>query len=307
MTYLLIPIPVTDTTLTSCSIAEPAAGELAWASGGTYVMGDQRILVSTHKVYEASIGHTGRTVSPALDKSYWFEVGPTKRWAALDGYISTQSVDVTSLSYVMHLGFFNAVFLYGLEGATVNLSVKDAPGGTEFLNVTTDLMNLPLDWYDWSFGQIRSRSKVFFTDILPYPDAELTVTVTAAAGVPVKIGMIAVGDLRPLMGEAAFGGTKKGPKAEPVDLSIVDVDKYGNIKIFKGRSATDLRFEVVMPQSSADFFLANTQEALSIPAVVIATLAPGYDGLNCFGLLTGSMSYDDKSVATYSGYVKGTT
>jgi hypothetical protein len=303
--FVLVPTALTDAMLSSSTIAEPAAGETAWVSAGTYVLGDVRIRTTTHRKYSALIGHTGRTALPEADPTYWEDIGPTNRWAPFDAQISTPCAATTSFTYVLRPGFFNAVSFYGLNGAAISISVKDAPGGAVVFSYTGDLFNLPLDWYDYAFGVIRSRDRLFVSGITPYPDAELTITISAGSGVPVGVGLIVIGDLRPFLGDAEWGGTQQGASAEPVNYSRIETDDFGNTRIVKRRSVTDMRLSVAMPREVADFFLANVQDVLSTPAAVIATDAPGYDGLNVFGLLSGSLSYDSFNTAIFNGYVKG--
>ena len=302
---VLVPIALTSAMLTSSTIAEPAAGETAWVSAASYTLGDQRIRSTTHRVYEALVTHTGRTDLPEVDDVYWLDVGPTARWAAFDTEISTQSTVATNMTYVLRPGFFNAIAFYGMDGAAISLIVKDAPGGSVIYAYSGDLYNLPLDWYDYAFGLTTKRNKLILKDITPYPDAEVTITVTAGAGITVKAGMIMMGDLRPLLGEAAWGGAEYGVSAEPVNYSRITTDKYGTTSIVKGRSVTDMRGKVLMPKSNADYFLAQVQDVLSTPCAVITTDALGYDGLNVFGLLSGSMTYDSFGTASFNFLVKG--
>ena len=302
---VLVPVTVTDSMLISSTIAEPAAGETAWVSAGTYTLGQEVISTTTHRVYSALINHTGRTITPDLDTTYWNDERPTKKWAAFDNEISTASTIVTPLTYVIKPGFFNALAFYGLDGANIAVTVKDQTGGTVIFTHTGDLLNLPLDWYDWAFGVIKTRSKLMLTGITPYPNAEITITITAGAGVTVGAGMIVVGDLRNFLGDATWGGTQYGASAEPVNYARITTDTFGTTKIIKGRAVTDMRFKVLMPREWADFFLANVQDVLSTPAAWIATTAENYDGLNVFGLGSGSLSYDSYGHAVFNGYVKG--
>jgi hypothetical protein len=206
---------------------------------------------------------------------------------------------------VLRPGFFNAVRFYGLNGATLSMVLKDAPGGTIVASSTVSLLNDPLDLYDWAFGAVKQKTKESFTGLTPYADPELTITITAGTGVTVGAGMIAIGDYRNLLDGATFGGTEYGASAEPVNFAQIDVNKYGDLAITDGRKATDMRIKVSMPHGSSDYFLACVIDVLSTPVAVVATEAPGYGGLDVFGLLTGSMSYDNKLVDVFTGYVKG--
>lgn len=301
---ILVPIEITDSMLTSSSIAEPAAGEAAWVSGATYAIGDEAIRTQTHRVYRRETAGAG-TTPPEDDTTNWTDIRPTKRWAMFDGEISTQSDDVEELEVVLTPGFFNAVPLYGLEGEEVQLVVKDAPGGSVVFDETVQLIEPVPDWYEWYFSPIKASSKHLFTGITPYPDAEITLTVRAGTGVTAKCGMAAVGDLRALITGDGWGGTLGGAKAEPRSFSYIKTELDGTTRIVRRRSATDANFAIAMPRAAADYALASVQEVLDVPCAVIAAASSGFQGLNNFGLVSGSLSYDSFNAATLTISVKG--
>lgn len=304
---VLVPLAITDVMLTSSTVAEPAAGESAWVSGGTYALGDQVIRTSTHRIYEALQAHTGRTALPEVDTDYWLDVGPTQRWAAFDNLISTPSETTGTLTYVLRPGFFNAISLYGLNGDTISITIKDAPGGTVFYTYTGGLTETVPDWYEWLFSPIKPLSKLVLKDILPYPDPELTLTIAAGSGITVGVGMVVIGDYRAIFGDGDWGGTEHGASAEPVTYSYIKTDAFGVTSIVRRHSATDLRVRVVMPREFADYALATVQEVLDVPACWIATDAAGYAGLNVFGLGSGALTYDSFNNAVFALSVKGMT
>lgn len=302
---ILIPTPITDAMLTSSTIAEPSAAETAWVSGSNYVVGDVRIRTTTHRRYEAQAVITGSATPPEEDPTRWLDVGPTDRWALFDSEVSTQSRITTPLTYVLRPGFFNAIGLAGLDGALLTITVKDAPGGTVVDTRTLDLTEPPLDWYDWAFGRINALSKVVVDGFVPYPDAEVTITIAAAPGVSVGAGMLLLGDFVPLAGQGPFGGVQQGPSAEPITYSYIATDEFGTTSIKRRKATTDLRCEVVMPRSEADNAVAVLQRVLDVPAFFVPTQAPGYAGLIVFGLGGGAVRYDSFNVAIASVFVKG--
>ena len=301
---ILVPLTITDDMLVSSSVPEPDAGETAWVSGGTYVGGDIRIRATTHRKYMAQTNHTGITTPPENDPTRWLDVGATNRWAMFDPRRTTQTTAATSITVVLKPGFFNALAFYLTQGATLQVSVLDAPLGTEIYADTRSLDGPYIDEYDWCWGPFREQTKQVFSNILPYPEATLTITVSASAGTPVAVGMAAIGDLRPLfLGE--WGGTQYGAKAEPTSNSYIKTDTFGDTTIIKRASATDMRLSVVFPKDDADYALSCLQEVLDTPAAIIATEASGYSGLNIFGLISGPVSYDGPSHATIEAQVKG--
>ena len=184
-------------------------------------------------------------------------------------------------------------------------TVKDTTGGTVIFSKGVDLTEPPLDWYDWAFGRIRPLSKTIIDGITPYDTAELTISITAAAGITVKSGMLLVGDFISLVGESNWGGTTYGATAEPVDFSYIKTDDYGNTSIVKRRNATDMRAKIVLPISEADFALSVIQQALATPCAWVASESSDYTGLNVFGLGSGTVSYQGPNHSEISIYVKG--
>ena len=307
---ILVPITITDAMIGSgTTIAEPAAGETAWVSASNYVLGDRRIRTTTHRVYECVQAHTGRTALPEVDTAFWLDAGPTQRFAPFDTYTSTAATATASITYVLSPGYFNAISLYGLTGTQIVVSVKDAPGGTEIYRYpatgAASLTEPPTGWYDYMFGKRRAIQKLVLSNLPIRPTAELTVTVTAASGAAVGIGMINVGDLTPLLGDAEWGGVTGGASAEPTSYSYIKTNDDGTTTIKRRGKATNLRATVVIPRQKADAALATVQQVLDVPVSWIATTSQGFDGLNVFGIGSCSMSYDSYGIATLQVNVKG--
>lgn len=302
---VLIPISVTDAMLTSSTIAEPAAGEIAWVSGGTYVIGDFRIRATTHRVYKSLQAHTGRTALPEADPTYWQDAYATKKWAMFDGFASTQSTITTPLTVVLRPGMINSLAMLELEGSSAQIVLKDAPGGTVVKTIVTSLQEPPIDWYDWFFGTIKTKSKVIIDNLTPYLDPELTVTITAAAGVTVKCGMLALGQMKNILDSAAFGGTKYGAKVQPTSFSYIKTDEFGNTVIKQRGGATDMAIDISLPSGSNNFALSTLKSVLDVPAVWSVNAGPAYDGLTVFGLASGTLTYEGCRHSNFSITVKG--
>ena len=298
---IISPITIADANLSSSTLAEDSTA--AWTSA-TYAVDDLRHVVTTHRVYKCAVAGSS-TVSPELDPTRWVNVRPTNRWAPFDVYTSTQAVGTTSFTYVLLPGYFNAIYLAGLTGASYAVSVKDAPGGSVIYSATGFLSEDPIDWYEYLFLPIKTRRALVFTNIPTRPNAELTVTISAAASAAVGLGMCVVGDYRSLFGTGAFGGPLAGATAEPITYSYIKTADDGTVTIVKRTAATNLRVNVAMPREEADTVLQSIQGVLDVPVAWITTDKAGYAGLTTFGLGSGSLSYDSPAVANLSIVVKG--
>lgn len=297
---------ITDAMLTSSSIAEPATGETAWVSGGTYAIGDERIRTTTHRRYKAITAHTGITTLPENDPINWFDDGPTVRWAAFDAHDSTESEAVTSLSYVIEPGFANAVCVSGAAGETISVVVKDKTGGTVVKSYSAELVGPFYSLADWYWGAPRAQTTHIVTDILTFPDAEVTITITADTGDPVRAGSIRIGNFVPLIvSDGNWGGSEYGAQAKPVNFDFVDIARDGSWKVRAGRKATDINLTAVLPQADADYAIGVVR-SINGPTFITGCTAPGYISLSGFGIVKAApLTYEGKNHARISIDLQG--
>lgn len=298
---ILVPITITDAMMVSSTIAEPSGSETAWVSAGTYVLGDQRIRTTTHRVYECILGHTGRAQLPEDDPLYWENVGPTAKWAPFDTETSTAASAASSLTYVLSPGFFDAVSAYGLTGSELTLTVKDGPGGTVLETRVISLYEEAGGLYEYLFATARPKRAIIASGLPIHPTAELTATVAGLG--TVSAGMINVGQYRKLV--TSWGGTEYGATVEPTTYSRIKTDEFGTTTIKRGHAASGLRASVVLPLADANYALQTIQQTLDTPVTFVASEGLGYEGLNVFGLGSATLGYAGPSHVQLNITVKG--
>lgn len=306
--HIIKPLEITAAMIAGgTTIAEPSASETVWSGASVaYVVGDIRIRTETHRKYKCAAAHTSAASPlPENDPNRWVDIGPTDRFAPFDVYTSTAVSTVTTMTYVLTPGYFNALALYGLTGAAYDIVVKEEPGGTTIFSESGFLSDDPVGWYEYLFSPLSARRKLIFFDIPIRPNAELTITITADTGQPVGIGMIVVGDYVPLFGGGLWGGTEYGSSAEPVTYSYIKTEDDGTTTIKRRHSATNLRAKVVMPQDQADYAVTQLQEILDVPVAWIATDQLNYQGLTTFGLGSATVIYSSFGHANIELFVKG--
>lgn len=292
---VLVPMVVGSSNLTACSITEPAPDETAWVSGATYTVGMFRILTSTHRVYKCALGHTGRTNAPnvAGEETYWVDYAPTKRYAAFDELTNTRSIGTTSISFTLLMtDFVSSVALFGVSAATTRVVVREGAGGTlVYDSLDRSMILTGLGFWEYYHSAPTTLDKTVFQDIPLCLNPEITITISGTSGTTVSVGMIAVGDLKPLLDTTSWGGTQYGAQSKPTTYSYIKRDDYGGVTIQRRSSATDMRISVKMPHGDADRALGIMQSVLDVPAAWFGTDEDGYSGLSVFGLASATMTY----------------
>lgn len=300
---ILKPIPISSALIgTGCTLTEDPT--TVWVSG-TYAIGDERHLFTTHRVYRCAIAGSS-TISPELDPTRWVDMRPTNKMAPFDIYTSTQATSTSiDITYPITARFCNALAIYGLVGATYTITVKDVAGGTVLWTRSGTLKKHGAGWYSYFFGARSLVTKLAFFDLPIRPAAEVTITISAGTSETRAIGLIALGKLKPLVG-GFIGGTQYGATAEPVSYSYIKTEDDGTTTIVRRHSGTNLRCKVFVEHAQADAALALLQEVLDTPVAWIASDLEDYSGLSTFGIASSSpVQYDGPGHAYIDINVKG--
>jgi len=297
---VLAPITITDAMLISSSIAEN--DYTAWSSATTYAVGDRVISATTHRIYE-SLRANNTNKNPTLvintggTTPYWFDVGPTNKWAMFDGIVSTPSTIANVLEIVLQPGYFNAVFFAGLDADT--LTIVATSQGVEYYRKAVVLENsAPGDWYEYFFDRFNPQTDFLDSNVDQYNDAVVTITIAKASGT-VAVGVVALGDLFPL------GLTQYGARAKPKTFSYIKLDDFGNTTIKRRKKAKDMSATAFVNLDEANSILDKITSLLDVPCVWVGSGLNEYSGLRVFGLGSGELSYDHPEQAVLSINVMG--
>lgn len=311
---VLVPADITDARLISVTgngAAIPEDSTAAWASGTTYAIGARVYSASTHRVYESlRDSNTGKDPTDIRNRTaigaipaWWLDIGPTNKWAMFDGYISTQTVATPSLQVKVRPGPANALTLLNLDGDSLSIEWRDAPGGNIIYTTGGAIPlegSMPGDYYDYFFSPFKPLTQYSVSNVDTYNDAEITVTLNKGSGTA-KIGMFSIGDLRPL------GLPLKNTAVSPKSYSIIDEDEYGNFKITKRPKSRPMSMTIAVPFDLTDVVVQTIEDVIDIPVAFIGSTDPNHAKLTTFGLVSGNMDYSTYPDRTLTVTVKGFT
>lgn len=299
---VLVPIALSDAMVTSLTAGGTALLEDStpvWAAG-TFAVDDLRHRVQTHRVYRCVKAHTtAGGVAPENDSTAnWQDLRPTNRWSMFDGSVATQTVGASPLVIKLQPSFFNGLALFGLDGVTISVVVKDAPDGATVFSTTESLESGNVgDWYEYFFAPFKPRTDFLVSDLQPFAGSEVTITITGPG--TVKAGVLAIGDQSP------FGDSLSGARAELVDYSYIAIDEFGNNVIKKRRNSKDMAVRVLLSREEANRVSETMADLLAVPCVYIASKKGSDRALRVYGLGSGSISFDHPGHCVLDHTVKG--
>jgi hypothetical protein len=225
--------------------------------------------------------------------------------APFDDYVSTKARATGDVTYVLSPGFINGVSVYGPEGATYAIVVRDAPGGAVIASKSGDLFAQAAGFWELLFSPLPALEKVSLDGIPIAPNAEVTVTISAPEDGAVAVGDIKVGDWRQLIGDASWGGVEYGAEAQRKSYSYRKENDDGTYSIVPRASARIVTCRVVIDAEQAMYADAILCEIENVAVPFEASGLPRYGYLNTLGFVSGSIRGDNWPTTSLNLTVKG--
>jgi len=204
------PIDITAAILTSTTLSEPQAGspdpEPIYSTGTTYALDGVAIDTATHLKYRSLVASN---LNNALtDTTKWECIGATNKWAMFDTTRNVQSEGTSPLTVVLTPGErFDSLALTGMEADQLDITITSVIGGGTVYSETVDLLyRSTVSWYTYFHGAFYYKSELLRTDLPPFSDAIITLTLTNAGSpsTTVKCGPIGIG-MKEYLGEVELG------------------------------------------------------------------------------------------------------
>ncbi len=268
---VITPITIIDAMYTS---GPPETDYAAYVAGTTYALGNRVIRTSTHRIYESlAAGNLGNT--PESNPTKWLDIGPTNKWALFDSVVGTKTTVASPLAVVIAPGAVNAIALLELVGISVTVAMTSATGGGAVYNQTISLDASEVgDYYDYFFAPFLQRTQVVLTDLPPYSDGAITITLT---GTTVSLGVCAVGLLTDL------GGTQYGATAGITDYSLKTTDAFGNTTLTQRSYAKRTTAKLWLGKGDVNRVHRKLADLRATPCVWVGVEDDALDPLTVFG------------------------
>ncbi len=268
------PITVTDAMILASNAVEAYA---AWSAVTTYSK-DQIVDYGSH--YYISLVNTNLNHLPdEVGSTYWAVVSPDNKHAMFDGQVGTATTSTSPLVVTVETGIVNSVAMVGLVGSSVTIEVTDGGASPPIYSKTVNLDGtILLDWYMYFFEPFVQLGEVVLTDLPPYLNAEVTMTLTS--GGPVAIGELIFGTVYTLGAD----GTEQGATVGIIDYSRKDTDPDTGVTTFTRRAFSK--------RMSGQFLVANNQingvqrvlaDIRAVPSVFIGSEDADYAPLVVYG------------------------
>lgn len=235
--------PVSITSITSSTVAEPAAGETAWVSGTTYAVNDVVIRTSTHRKYQRAVAGAG-TTAPESDTANWVDIGPTNRWAMFDTLRNSATTGTSPLTVVVPLTTrITSIALVGLIGSSVTITMESG-GSTVYTHTESLTGRNTVTWSDYFYNTFGQQRTVVRFDLPRYATSTITVTLTGTG--TLEIGAMVVGTAIDL------GKVISGASSLANNYSTVSRDTYGNATLVPRRSIPSTTQRLLTPKANVD-------------------------------------------------------
>lgn len=252
------PIEITDAVLTSNSVAETVS---LYDAGTTYAAGEEVRDDVTHSIYRSVIDNN--MGNDLTDPASWVRVGPTNPWAAFDYYRNTVTTDEEEIVWEFTMPKrVNSIAFLGIEGAT-SISIVGVANSTEVYNKTFNLNSGEevTGWWSYFFAPFETASELFVTDLPPFRNLVLTVTVTGPG--TVGVGTVSIG-LSVDIGLAQYGAKISG-----MDFGYKTTDKFGEYEYIRGGFSLQNEYSLFIPNTILKKVLRTMEALRGVPCVWI--------------------------------------
>lgn len=254
------PVTITDSILSSSTVAERAAGETEWNAATNYSVGTEVIRTQTHRTYKNLIAGVDAG-TPETTPARWLDVGATIRWKMFDLYRNTETTQASSpLTVVLTPSIrISSLALLGVIADSIHVTMVASA-----VTVYDQTFNLStrntVNYTDYFFGVFGNTPAIIIQDLPLYLNSTITITFTKASGT-IKVGGCVIGNYIDL------GYTEASAESDVLNFSKVERDLSGTATLIPKRSVPKTIQNCLIDKSAVNK-VRDVREVLNaVPAV----------------------------------------
>lgn len=245
-----------------------------WLSSKAYAAGDT-VRYKRRRYTSTKDSNTGYL--PDASSEWWLSAGPVNSWAAFDRAINTKTAALNEISFELDFSRCNAVAVFGLEGATLHMSLRNSTGDLVMEKIITMASFDVTSWLEYFLDPVTPREDVITTDFPVMTYSRLTITISAP-GSTARVGQLSVGRCKTL------GQTQFEAEAGICDYSRKTTDTFGNTYLAEGNWAKAIRLALVLSNEAYDDVFRTLARLRATPTVFIGdNTDKGFDTLTVWG------------------------
>lgn len=263
-----------------------------WSSSTTYALNATARYGDS--IYQSLVANN-LNKQPNISSIEWVQISPTNRTAMFDSEISTVTTATNTLTVVLNTGYINSIGMFGLVGDQVTITMTDGAGGPTVYTKTISLDGTVIsDWYQYFYEPTLQLSELVVTDVPPYLNAMVTVTITGTS--TVKVGILSFGTSYDL------GDTQFDPQLGIIDYSKKETNINTGVTTFVKRNFSKrLSANVMLDNGQINKVVSVLSDLRATPCIWIPTDSSTYSALLIYGFykdFSVSIPYPSKSLCS---------
>lgn len=183
-----------------------------------------------HRRFESLVGsNTGHYPTDPLSSAYWYDIGPTNRWAMFDLLRNTGSVGASPVEVTITPGQrVDSIALVGLVADEVTVTVE--VDSVEVYSETTSLSTrVVTNWYEHFFEPFSYRTAAAMFDLPPHTNGVINISITRGSGA-VTCGGVVIGR------SVYLGATQYDAQNDALNFSTIERSTDGSAILIQRRS-----------------------------------------------------------------------
>ena len=285
---LLLPLEITQAILTSNGAGADTAAEYLDAT--TYALDAEVKVTATasptpvnegNAVYKSlQASNQGNDPTTDIEQIWWEEQSGTVKHEMFDPFESTQTTATTSLEWdIVPTEIITGISFHNLDGYQIEVICTSALDG-EVYNEVINLVDegLLIDEWAWCFEPIVRTQDYAITNIPPYDDLTIEMTLLNDTGETAACGICAIGY------NVLLGGTQWGAAYGLLDYSLKVRDTVtGRVNLAPAAYAETGSFRIKASTQAVSSIRRQLTGLRGTPLSMIPTTV--YDGTSIWGFI----------------------